>query len=89
MNLSPLQNWSPSEAAAVNEFLNTQVGRKWLGLLLSRKPAIDMGSTEKAALTGAYAAGYESFFGQVALSRTALPPQDQSAGIKPIDPTKD
>ena len=79
--------WSPGEAASVNEFLSTEVGRKWLGLLLTRKPRIDLSSTEKAAMTGAYAAGYESFFGEIAMSRVT--PSRDDTGIKPIDVVRD
>lgn len=80
--------WTPSEAAAVNEFLNTLVGRKWLGVLLTRKPKTDLTTTEKAALTGAYAAGYESFFVEIAATRLAMAPPE-SASVEGIDPTKD
>lgn len=80
--------WSPSEAAAVNEFLNTPVGRKWLGVLLTRKPRIDLSSTERAALSGAMAAGYESIFGEIAMTRVAQAPAD-TASVKGIDATKD
>lgn len=80
--------WSPSEAAAVNEFLNTPVGRKWLGVLLTRKPKVDLNSTEKAALTGAFSAGYESIFSEIAATRVAQP-LSESASVKGIDPTKD
>ena len=81
--------WSQSEAASVNEFLNTPVGRKWLGVLLTRKPVIDIhGSIEKAAMSGAFAAGYESIFNEIAATRVgrALP---ENASAKSIDPTKD
>jgi hypothetical protein len=80
--------WSPSEAAAVNEFLNTEVGRKWLGIMAVRKPRIDMGSTERAALSGAFAAGYESVFNVMAETRTTRAPT-QNASAKPIDPERD
>jgi hypothetical protein len=79
--------WSPGEAAAVNEFLRTPVGQKWLGILLTRKPRMDLSSTEKAALSGAYAAGYESFFMEIANTRITPPQENVSA--KGIDPTKD
>jgi hypothetical protein len=80
--------WNPGEAAAVNEFLNSAVGRKWLGVLLTRKPRIDLGSTEKAALSGAFAAGYESIFSEIAATRIGQSPID-TASAKSIDPTKD
>lgn len=85
---SPGFPWSPSEAASVNEFLNSQVGRKWLGLLNYRKPMIDIRTTEAAALSGAYSAGYERLlYVEMAATRTSLP--EDSASIKGIDPTKD
>lgn len=79
--------WSASEAVAVNEFLNTPVGKKWLGVLLTRKPRVDLTSTEKAALTGSFAAGYESFFNEIAATRLAR--QEESASAKTIDMTRD
>lgn len=80
--------WTPSEAATVNDFLNSPVGRKWLGVLLTRKPRMDLTSTERAALSGAFAAGYESLFGEIAATRVALPPPE-NASMKSIDSTKD
>jgi hypothetical protein len=79
--------WSAGEAASVNEFLNSAIGKKWLGVLLTRKPRVDLGSTEKAALTGAFVAGYESFFNEIAATRVTR--QEESASAKTIDPTKD
>lgn len=79
--------WSAAEAAGINEFLSTQLGRKWLGVLLTRKPRMDLSSTDKAALTGAYAAGYESFFAEIATTRVVMQSENMSA--KSIDPTKD
>jgi hypothetical protein len=80
--------WSPSEAAAVNDFLNTPVGRKWMGVLLTRKPRVDLSAgTERAAMTGAYSAGYESFFAEIAATRFAA--TGEIAGVKSIDPTRD
>lgn len=79
--------WTPGEAAAVNEFLNSPVGQKWLGILLTRKPKIDLSNTERAGITGAFAAGYESFFGEIGATRyTSV---RDSAGVKGIDPTRD
>jgi hypothetical protein len=80
--------WSPSEAAAVNEFLNTPVGLKWLQILMLRKPRIDMGSTERAALSGTFAAGYESVFSVMLETRTTRAPA-QNASAKAIDPERD
>jgi len=80
--------WSPGEAASVNEFLNSPLGRKWLGVLLLRKPrtVIDKGRST-AALTGAYAAGYEAFFSEIAATRTAQ--AEEQPARPPIDMTKD
>jgi hypothetical protein len=80
--------WSPQEAAGVNEFLSSPLGTKWIGVLITRKPGLDLSSTERAALTGAFAAGYESVFGVIAGTRVALtgaPNVDRA----PIDTTKD
>jgi hypothetical protein len=87
MNI-PGGQWSASEATSLNEFLNTPLGKKWLWVMLMIKPTIDMASTDKAALTGAYAAGYEHFLNQIAVTRTARQ-DDSSASAKTIDPTKD
>ena len=86
MNL-PGPVWTAGEAATVNEFLNTPVGKKWLGVLLNLKPRIDVTSTEKAALTGAEAAGYDRFFDQITATRSTLRSEDMST--KGIDPTRD
>lgn len=81
-------DWTPGEASAVNEFLNSPVGRKWLAVLLNRKPPVNLRSTEEAALTGAFSAGYESFFKEIAATRVGrTPAEDFSA--KMIDSTKD
>ena len=88
MNL-PGTQWTPSEAAAVNEFLSTPVGRKWLTVLQLRKPTIDQSSIERAALTGAYAAGYEHLLmAEIPATRVALK-EHESMSVKAIDPTKD
>jgi hypothetical protein len=79
--------WSPQESASINEFLNTPVGRKWLGILMARKPRIDLTNTDRAGLTGAFAAGYESIFGEIAMTRIAMQPEEASAKL--IDMTKD
>ena len=72
--------WTSSEAAAVNQFLDSPVGRKWLAVLMLRKPKLDLSSTERSALTGAFGAGYESFFAELAATRIArTPPEDASA----------
>jgi hypothetical protein len=88
MNQPPMgPPWSPGEAAAVNEFLNSPVGRKWLGILITRKPRMDLSSTDRAGLTGAFAAGYEHMFAEIAATRVAMSSDNVSA--KSIDPTKD
>jgi hypothetical protein len=79
--------WNGAEAAAINDFLNSPLGRKWMGVLLTRKPQMDLTTTERAALTGAYSSGYEHFFAEIAATRVAG--SQDSAGLKPIDMTKD
>jgi hypothetical protein len=79
--------WSAGEAAAVNEFLNTPVGRKWLGIMLSRKPRLDLSNTERAALSGAFSAGYEHFFGEIGATRVTA--DQEVPSIRSIDPTRD
>jgi hypothetical protein len=86
MRMPGLQ-WGPGEAAALNEFLSSPLGQKWLGVLITRKPRMDLSTTERAALSGAYIAGYESVFGEIAATRTSSMPDD--SGLKPIDVTKD
>jgi hypothetical protein len=88
MNPIPGISWSPSESAAVNEFLTTPVGQKWLGVLMVRKPRMDLSSTERAALSGAFSAGYESIFGIIAETRTTRAPV-QDASVPSINPDKD
>lgn len=80
--------WTPSDAAGVNQFLNSNLGRKWLGVLLNRKPrsVVDKGM-EQAALSGAFAAGYEIFFFEIAATRVSLPSAD--VGAKAIDMSRD
>jgi hypothetical protein len=85
--MNPSNAWSPGEGAAVNEFLNTPVGRKWLWILASRKPRVDLSSLEKTAISGAYASGYEAVFNEISSTRSILSPEDP--GVKPIDSTKD
>lgn len=88
MNLPPGLQWSAGEAASLNEFLNSPVGRKWLGILLTRKPRLDLSSTERAAMTGAFAAGYEHMFGEIAATRVVLR-EEPSDTTKTIDPVRD
>jgi hypothetical protein len=87
MNLPGIQ-WSGGEAAALNEFLNSAVGKKWLGIMLTRKPRIDLTTTEKAALSGAFAAGYEHLL-LVEMASLRNAPVPETASVKGIDPTRD
>jgi hypothetical protein len=80
-------DWGPGEASSVNQFLNSSLGKKWLAILYSRKPKVDLKSTETAGLTGAYAAGYESFFTEIAATRASV--NTESLSAKSIDPVKD
>jgi hypothetical protein len=84
---TPGFQWTPGESAAVNEFLNSPLGQKWLGVLITRKPRVDLSTTERAALSGAFIAGYESVFGEIAATRATVVPDN--ASIQGIDPTKD
>ena len=86
MNM-PGTPWSASESASVNEFLSSPLGKKWLGVLMSRKPRLDMLSTERAAMTGAYAAGYEQFYNEIVATRVGI--EEDMSGAKPIDMTRD
>ena len=88
MTPAPGVKWSPGEAASIHEFLNTELGSKWLTVLLLRKPKTDLSSTERAALSGAFASGYESIFAVIAETRTTRPPA-QNASAPSINPDKD
>jgi hypothetical protein len=63
------------------------VGRKWLDVLGSGKPQIDILNSDRAALTGAYAAGYEKVFLEIARTRIALQPEETAS--KSMDMSKD
>ena len=82
-----IPDWTPSDAVGVNEFLKTAVGKKWLEHLANAKPRIDTTSTEKAALSGAYAAGYEAVLSLIKVSRGS--PAKEDFNLKPFDPTRD
>jgi len=83
-------DWTPSDAAGLNEFLNTPLGRKWLGILLAHKPKIDLSTTERAGLSGAFLAGYEHLlFGEIGANRLAGVGHKASASKPGIDPEKD
>jgi hypothetical protein len=80
-------SWTPQEAASINEFLSTPLGQKWLGILIMRKPRLDVSSTERAALSGALAAGYEQAFNEIHATRVTIQPD--SASAQPINPAVD
>lgn len=81
--------WTPSDAAGLNEFLNTPVGIKWIATLMTLKPKVDMSKgTEIAGLTGAYMAGYEHLLNEI-IPRTRVVPIEETESRKPIDMTKD
>jgi hypothetical protein len=87
MRSVPGITWSASESASVNEFLSSPVGKKWLGVLLTHKPQVDRSSMEKAALSGAFSAGYEHFFNEIAATRLTI--EEDNASIKTIDMVRD
>jgi len=90
MDLPQLPKWTPSDAAGVQQFLNTPLGQKWLGFLHSYKPRItvdSLKSIESAGMTGAYAAGYELCMLQIYTSCRVIEETDYSA--KAVDMTKD
>jgi hypothetical protein len=88
--IKPIKSdWTPSESASVNEFLNTPVGIRWLQELFKRRPwNIDRTSAEKAALDGCFLAGYEKAWEEISNTRVILP-QGEDASVPGIDPTKD
>lgn len=87
--MTPLPMWTASDAAGLNEFLNTKLGVKWIATLMTLKPKIDITGTEKAGLSGAYVAGYEHLLNEVIPRTRVSAPDDTSASRKPIDMTKD
>jgi hypothetical protein len=87
MNISWNTSWTPQEAASVNEFLSTPVGQRWLFVLYSRKPRLNLDSTERAALTGAQIAGYEACLSVMDATRMAI--QTDPASAKAINPAID
>jgi hypothetical protein len=81
--------WSPGEAASVNEFLNSKLGVRWLQVLFNRRPKdIDLNSTEKASLDGAFLAGYEKAWEEISNTRV-IQVESDNASMKGIDPTRD
>jgi hypothetical protein len=80
--------WTPSDAAGLDQFLSTQLGRKWLAEMLNRKPRGEIHKgLEHAALSGAFAAGYEQFFLEIYATRSSLPSADIEA--RSADMSKD
>lgn len=80
--------WTASDAAGLNEFLNTKLGVKWIATLMTMKPKVDLKGTEVASLTGAYLAGYEYLLNEV-IPRTRTTLTQETSSLKPIDMTKD
>ena len=81
--------WTASDSAGLNEFLNTKLGVKWISVLMTLKPKVDItAGTEKAGLSGAYVAGYEYLLNEI-IPRTRAVPVEDTASRKPIDMTKD
>jgi hypothetical protein len=80
--------WTASDAAAINDFLNSKQGIRWLSALMTMKPKVDLKSTEAAALSGAYVAGYEHFLNE-AIPATRAVRTEETVSLKPIDMTKD
>lgn len=88
----PANPWTPGEAASVNEFLNSAVGKRWLSLLLARRPIVDITTSERAAVTGAFTAGYDHMlFGQIPHSRDPrnCAPTQEPDSSRVIDPSRD
>jgi hypothetical protein len=83
------QIWTASDAAAINDFLNSKQGVRWIGTLMTMKPKVDISKgTEAAALSGAYIAGYEHLLNEV-IPATRTVRAEETVSIKPIDMTKD
>jgi hypothetical protein len=81
--------WTASDASALNDFLKTPLGIRWIATLMTLKPktVIDKG-TEIAASTGSYAAGYEYLLNDV-IPLTRASRQEEVTARKPIDMTVD
>jgi hypothetical protein len=88
MDQPQLPQWTPSDVAGMQQFLNTPLGVKFINFLMSGKPrtVIDRG-TETAALTGTYVAGYELCIIRIYMSCRSLDQPDVS--VKSQDMTKD
>lgn len=88
--MTSLPMWTASDAAGLNEFLNTKLGVKWIATLMTLKPKVDITKgTESAGLSGAYMAGYEYLLNDIIPRTRATPPDDTSASRKTIDMTRD
>lgn len=81
--------WTASDASALNQFLSTPLGIKWIATLMMLKPKVDIQKgTEVAALGGAYVAGYEYLLNEV-IPNTRAVRVEESAGLKSIDMVRD
>lgn len=81
--------WTPGEAVSVNEFLNSKLGVRWLQVLFARRPKdINRDTAERAALDGAFLAGYEKAWEEISNTRVIRVEPD-NASLKSLDPTKD
>jgi hypothetical protein len=80
--------WTASDAAAINDFLNSRQGIRWLATLMTMKPKVELKTTEAAALSGAYVAGYEHLLNEI-IPATRAVRTEETVGIKPIDMVRD
>lgn len=84
-----LPMWTASDASAINDFLRTPLGIKWLATLMTLKPKVEITKgTEAAGLSGAYLAGYEYLLNEI-IPRTRATVTEDVQGLKPIDMTRD
>jgi hypothetical protein len=84
------QLWTPSDAAGLNDFLNTKLGVKWIATLMTLKPKVEISKgTEAAGLSGAYLAGYEFLLNEIIPRTRAVAPEEANVSRKPIDMTRD
>jgi hypothetical protein len=81
--------WTASDCSAINAFLNTPLGIKWLATLMTLKPkvVIDKG-IDSGALSGAYLSGYMYLLDEI-IPRTRTVRTEEVASLKPIDLVKD
>jgi len=81
--------WTASDCAAINSFLNTPLGIKWLATLMTLKPKVvtDKGM-DSGALSGAYLAGYMYLLDEI-IPSTRIVRTEEVASLKPIDLVKD